>query len=86
VVALPRRDNSSANLPQDCLQASLSPIAERVGQFGGHAMCNVLFAIVCGLIALFASLQSRPHPSEYDFTKQIDADDSQYDRRNRTGS
>jgi hypothetical protein len=49
-------------------------------------MCNVLFAIACGLIALFTSLQSRPHRSEYDFTKQIDADDSQYDRRNRTGS
>jgi hypothetical protein len=49
-------------------------------------MSNVLFAVICGLIALFTTLQSRPHPSEYDFTKQLDADDRQDDRQDRTSS
>ena len=37
-------------------------------------MCNVLFAIGCGVVTLFSKLQSRPHRSEYDFTKQLDRD------------
>jgi len=39
-------------------------------------MTNVVFAAICAVIALFSALQSRPHPSEFDPTKQVDSDDS----------
>ena len=42
-------------------------------------MSNVVFAAICAVIALFSALQSRPHPSEFDPTEQVDADDSSAD-------
>jgi len=39
-------------------------------------MSNVVFAAICAVIALFSALQSRPHPSEFDPTEQVDGDDS----------
>jgi hypothetical protein len=39
-------------------------------------MSNVVFAVICAVIALFSALQSRPHPSEIDSTEQVEAEDS----------
>jgi hypothetical protein len=39
-------------------------------------MSNVVFAVICAVIALFSALQSRPYPSEIDSTEQVEAEDS----------